>query len=262
MDSRPVGFFDSGIGGASVLKVALSKLPNENYIYYGDDGNAPYGDRSAADIEQLTLACMDRLSDLGVKAIVIACNTATATCIGEVRQHLFIPVVSVEPAIKPACEVPGHGKVLMLATAATTMLERYHALVARMPEPERVVSVACPGLVERIERGLLKPGDFDDLLDDRLSFLHGQRVDAIVLGCTHYIFIDEAISVYAKAHFTGACRLFDGNAATVRQLSRILEVNGIANGVGNAAVEYHTSGERGLLEPLFRSLISCRDQSF
>jgi glutamate racemase len=262
MDSRPVGFFDSGLGGASVLKVALSDLPNENYIYYGDDGNAPYGDRSAADIERLTLACMDRLSELGVKAIVIACNTATATCVGEVRQHLSVPVVSVEPAIKPACEMPGHGKVLMLATAATTRLERYRALVARMPEPERVVSVACPGLVERIERGLLKPGDFDDLLDSRLSFLHREQVDAIVLGCTHYIFIEAAISVYAKAHFTGACRMFDGNAATVRQLGRVLEVNGILNGAGSARVEYHTSGDPALLEPLFRSLISCEDRSF
>lgn len=262
MDFRPIGFFDSGLGGASVLKEALSLLPDENYIYYGDDGNAPYGDRSAADIERLTLACMDRLAGLGVKAIVVACNTATATCIGEVRQHLSIPVVSVEPAVKPACELIGTGKVLMLATAATTRLKRYRSLVRRMPEPERVISVACPGLVERIERGLLKTGDFDDLLDAYLSFMHGEKVDAIVLGCTHYIFIKEAISVYAKAHFSGECRLFDGNAATVRQLGRVLEAGGLVSGRGSAAVEYHTSGDKARLEPLFNALISREAQSF
>lgn len=222
MDKRPIGFFDSGIGGASVLTEALSKLPDENYIYYGDDANAPYGDRTAGEITRLTLEGLERLAGMGVKAIVLACNTATATCIDAVRARFALPVVSVEPAIKPACATSGNGRVLMLATVATTRLERYQGLVARMPEPGRVVNIACPGLVERIEKGLLSPGDFDDLFDAYLSFLNGEQVDAIVLGCTHYIFIKEAISAYMKAHFTGECRLFDGNAATVRQLCRVL----------------------------------------
>lgn len=262
MDSRPVGFFDSGFGGASVLAEALNMLPNEDYIYFGDDANAPYGDKSDGDIARLTFAAMDALASFGVKAIVLACNTATATCVGDVRKHLSIPVVSVEPAIKPACGTPGSGKILMLGTAATTRLARYRALCARMPRPERIVSVACPGLVERIERGLIRPGDFDDLLDSYLSFLHGEQIDGIVLGCTHYVFIGEAISVYAKARFTGECRLFDGNAATVRQLGRVLEKNGLVNGAGRARVEYHTSGDRARLEPLFRSLIQSEDRAF
>lgn len=262
MDSRPIGFFDSGFGGVSVLVEALNLLPNENYIYFGDDANAPYGDRPDDEIARLTIDAMDKLAALGVKAIVLACNTATATCVGDVRAHLAIPVVSVEPAIKPACEKPENGKILMLGTAATTRLGRYQALCARMPRPERIVSVACPGLVERIERGLLKPGDFDDLLDSYLSFLHGGQIDGIVLGCTHYVFIGEAISVYAKAHFSGECRLFDGNAATVRQLGRVLEKNGLVNGAGRARVEYHTSGDRARLEPLFRSLIRREERSF
>lgn len=262
MDSRPIGFFDSGFGGASVLAEALVMLPNEDYIYFGDNANAPYGDRPDEDIARLTLAAMDALASLGAKAIVLACNTATATCVGDVRAHLSIPVVSVEPAIKPACETPGKGKILMLGTAATTRLDRYRALCARMPRPERILSVACPGLVERIERGLLKPGDFDDLLDSCLSFLRGEQIDGIVLGCTHYVFIGEAISVYAKARFAGECRLFDGNAATVRQLGRVLEREKLVNGAGRARVEYHTSGDKERLEPLFRSLIRSGGRAF
>lgn len=257
MDNRPVGFFDSGLGGASVLREALRTASHENYIYYGDDANAPYGDRSADDIAALTLCSVDRLMSFGVKAIVIACNTATATCIDTVRQHVPVPVVSVEPAIKPACEMPGSGRVLMLATSATIRLPRYHELLSRMPDPARVVSVACPGLVERIERGVTAPGAFDDILGDRLSSLHGIRIDAIVLGCTHYVFIRDAILSYARSHFDGECRLFDGNAATVRQLDRVLAQADIKNPAGTAHVEYHTSGDRAALLPVFNALLNA-----
>lgn len=258
MDIRPIGFFDSGLGGASVLKEALQALPDENYIYYGDDANAPYGDRSDEQIARLTLASVRKLMRFHVKAIVLACNTATATCIDAVRAALPVPVVSVEPAVKPACEAPGSGSILMLATAATTRLDRYQALCARMPEPARIISVACPGLVERIEQGQLHPGAFDDLFEKYLSFLHAKQIDGIVLGCTHYVFIKKSIEAYAKAHFAGACRLYDGNAATVRQLARVLEAGGLLNGENGkngARVEYHTSGDRNRLEPLFRSFI-------
>ena len=256
VDIRPIGFFDSGVGGASVLAEALAVLPHENYIYYGDDANAPYGDRGDEEIARLTLAGMDALARLGAKAIVLACNTATATCVGEVRAHLAVPVVSVEPAVKPACKAPGEGKILVLTTAATARLPRFRALCARMPDPARIESVACPGLVERIEHGLFEPSDFDDLFDRHFSFLHGMKIDGIVLGCTHYVFIKKAISVYAKAHFAGACHLYDGNAATVRQLARVLEAQDILNGAGGSRVDYVTSGDQKRLEPLFRSLIS------
>ena len=259
MDIRPIGFFDSGLGGASVLREALQVLPDEAYIYYGDDANAPYGDRSDEEIARLTLASMQKLMRFDVKAIVLACNTATATCIDAVRAALPVPVVSVEPAVKPACQEPGAGSILMLATAATTRLGRYQALCARMPNPARIISVACPGLVERIEQGQLHPGAFDDLFDKYLSFLHAKQIDGIVLGCTHYVFIKKSIETYAKAHFAGACRLYDGNAATVRQLARVLEASGLlsdATHANNARIEYHTSGDTARLEPLFRSFIS------
>lgn len=255
MDERPVGFFDSGLGGISVLKSALQRLPNENYIYYGDNRNAPYGDRTEADITWLTLDCVHTLLHAGAKAIVIACNTATATCIRTIREELDVPVVSVEPAIKPACMAPGNGKVLMMATCATTRLARYLALQSRMPDPARVINVPCPGLVERIESGAFGDDAFDDLLDRYLSPYWGAEIDGIVLGCTHYIFIRGAIARYARLHFSGPARLYDGNDATALQLAHVLDEQGLFNKSGSGRIEFLTSGDPAVIRPLFERLL-------
>lgn len=243
---RPVGFFDSGLGGASVLREALHLLPNENYLYYGDDANAPYGDRSYTDIAFLAEKSVSAMADFGIKAAVIACNTATATCIDALRGAFPFPIVSIEPAIKPACETEGSGRVLMLSTAATASLPRYKHLLSTMKDPSRVVSVPCPGLVERIERGCFAADAFDDILEKHLSFLEGETIDAIVMGCTHYVFIKKAFARYASLHFRGKAELFDGNAATVRQLGRVLKANNIENPCGSAHVEYRTSGNKAV----------------
>ncbi len=255
MDTRPIGFFDSGLGGVSVLRAAVRLLPRENYAYFGDNRNAPYGDRTEADITRLTMACAHRLLNEGVKAIVIACNTATATCITAIREELDVPVVSVEPAIKPACAAPGSGRVLMLATRATTQLERYLALQARMPDPARVINVPCPGLVERIERGVFADDAFDDLLGAYLTPYHGMQIDGIVLGCTHYPFIRGAIARYARAHFTGPCRLYDGADATAAQLRHVLCENELLSGAGSGDVRFLTSGDAARFSPLFTELL-------
>jgi len=259
MANRPVGFFDSGLGGASVLREALRLLPNENYIYYGDNANAPYGDRTEDEITALTFRCAHRLVDMGVKAIVLACNTATATCINQIRSEFSIPVISIEPAIKPACSLPGTGKVLMMATKATTHLERYLRLRERMPDPERVINIPCPGIVERIESGKLGAEDYDDLFADYLAPYKGMEVDAIVLGCTHYIFIKDACRRNAKLHLTGNCQLIDGNEGTVRQLGRVLDARGLVNNKGSGSVTFCTSGDRERLKPIFDMLINRKE---
>ena len=255
MDS-PIGVFDSGLGGVSVLREALHVLPHERFIYYGDNRNAPYGDRTEAEITEFTMRCAHTLADRGAKAILIACNTATATCIERIRSELEVPVVSVEPAIKPACMQPGDGKILMMATRATTRLQRYLALQARMPDPSRIVNVPCSGLVERIEQGIFAADAFDDLLDGYLSAYHTMQIDGIVLGCTHYIFIRSAIRRYAAMHLKGACTLFDGNEATAHQLARVLSEHGILNGTESAGgVEFHTSGDPARYRPIFDLLL-------
>lgn len=259
MPNRPVGFFDSGLGGASVLREALKLLPNENYIYYGDNANAPYGDRSEEEITRLTLRCAHTLVDMGVKAIVLACNTATATCIDQIRSEFAIPVISVEPAIKPACSLPGKGKVLMMATNATTRLERYLHLRERMPDPDRVINIPCPGIVERIEAGRLGAYDFDDLFQSYLSPYEKLEVDAIVLGCTHYIFIKDAFRRNAALHLRGECKLIDGNEGTIRQLERILNQLSLTNSHGSSNVTFCTSGNINTVKPIFDMLINRKD---
>lgn len=259
MADRPVGFFDSGLGGASVLREALKLLPAENYIYYGDNANAPYGDRTEDEITALTFRCAHRLVDMGVKAIVLACNTATATCINQIRSEFSIPVISIEPAIKPACALPGTGKVLMMATKATTRLERYLKLCQRMPDPGRVINIPCPGIVERIEAGRLGENDFDDLFSDYFAPYRDMEVDAIVLGCTHYIFIKDAFRRNAALHLKGNCRLIDGNEGTVRQLGRVLEARGLVNNKGSGSVTFCTSGDHDRIKPIFDMLIDRKE---
>lgn len=257
-DPRPVGVFDSGFGGASFLRNALLTLPNERFIYYGDNRNAPYGDRSEEEILLLAENAAEFLLKKGVKILVVACNTATSAAIKVLRERLSVPVVSVEPAIKPACEMPGTGKVLMLATQATTKLSRYRALQSRMPDPSRVVNVGCSGVVEKIEAGETGEDAFDDILSEKLGPFEGLEVDAIVLGCTHFPFIQPAFERYAKEHFSGARRFFDGNAGTARQLKRVLEAHSLTAEPGSSPenrVEFFTSGDPEICEPIFRRLL-------
>ncbi|MDR0840521.1 MAG: glutamate racemase [Christensenellaceae bacterium] len=251
----PVGVFDSGVGGVSVLREALAYLPHENYIYYGDNGNAPYGDRSEDEITSLTLRCIRLLVAKGCKAILVACNTATANCIHSIRAEMDVPVVSVEPALKPACAQNGSGKVFMMATLATTRLERYLALQQRMPSPSRIVNIPCPGLVNRIEQGQFEAAAFDDLFDRYLAPYEGCEVDGIVLGCTHYIFIKDAFRRAAARHLQGACTLYDGNAGTVHQLAHVLQAHQLANPNGSAQVDFYTSGDYDFYKKLFDALL-------
>ncbi|HHT87142.1 MAG TPA: glutamate racemase [Clostridiales bacterium] len=255
MDKRPVGVFDSGLGGASVLREALRILPTEHYIYFGDNKNAPYGDKSEQEILELSLKSADFLLSFGIKVMLFACNTATGTAIKQVREKLSIPVISIEPAIKPACEAVGDGTILMLATKATTQMERYHKLKARMPQSCRIIDIPCPGFVERIEQGVFGIGEYDDLFDKHLGEFKGERVDAIVLGCTHYIFIKEVLAEYAQRNFLGECRFFDGNLGTVRQLARVLKSKDMLNNQQKPTVDFYTSGDEARLKPLFEKLL-------
>lgn len=265
-DPRPIGVFDSGFGGTSTLRDMLLELPGERFIYYGDNAHAPYGDRPESEILMLSEAAAEFLLGKGVKALVIACNTATSASIKALRQKLDVPVVSVEPAIKPACMAEGSGKILMLATKATTKLARYRALQQRMPDPSRVINVGCSGIVNRIERGIIADDAFDDILSRCLAPYEGLTVDGIVLGCTHFPFISGAISRYASAHFKGECRLYDGNAGTAHQLRRVLTQNRLLSceleGAGSpvsdnsvSRVSFYTSAERESAEPIFRMLL-------
>lgn len=261
MDNRPVGVFDSGMGGLSVLKTAMILLPNEDYVYFGDDGNAPYGTKPEERIVELALGCARFLVDKGVKAIVVACNTATSAAINDIRGQFRLPVISMEPAIKPAVEQSTGGRVLMLATPATCALSRYQKLLSRVDARHQVENVPCPGLVELIEAGETGKA-VDERLAELLGKYDGQRVGGIVLGCTHYPFIRENIERYAKAHFAGVPRLFDGNAGTVRQLGRVLADNGLLSENGKGGVSLFTSGDARTVIPAFERMLAEYEPAF
>lgn len=241
MINKSIGFFDSGVGGLSVLKEACALMPEENYIYYGDSANAPYGEKSREEIFELTMRGIGYLMSNDIKALVIACNTATSAVIDELRKEVDIPVIGMEPAIKPALAAV-EGKVLMMATPATIRLERYNNLLERFNARERVVNLACNKLAGMIEHNVLShSNELEDYLAGLLAPYKNTGIQGIVLGCTHYVFIKEDI----KEAFGEDVLIFDGNRGTVNRLKSVLEEKGIKrpSDAGKGAVILNSSSD-------------------
>ena len=187
----PIAVFDSGLGGISVLRALVQRLPGEDFLYFGDSANAPYGVRPVAEVRRLTQDVIGRLYDRGIKAAVIACNTATSAAIGPLRAAFpDIPVIGIEPALKPA--VAHHRRVLVLATPLTLREEKFVALMHQCAGCAEIVPLPCPELVEFVERGELDSPALTAYLARQLGPYAG-RVDAAVLGCTHFPFARRAI---------------------------------------------------------------------
>lgn len=237
-----IGFFDSGVGGLSVLKHAREQLPKENFIFYGDNAHAPYGERSEEEIRALSFACCDQLFERGVKALLVACNTATGAAIHAMRERYQIPVVSIEPAIKPASESQEEGKILVLATPFTIQGARYHRLVERVGCEDRLIQIPCKGLADLVEKGEFESQEIAEYLQKKFEQFPAQPISGIVIGCTHYSFIAPLIQKVAKQRFAGSCTLYDGRYGTVRQLRRVLEQDQMLSEKGNASCEILSSG--------------------
>lgn len=213
-----VGVFDSGVGGISVLKHLVAELPSEDFRFFGDSVHAPYGGKTADEVYELSRMIADRMIDEGAKALVIACNTATSAAASRLRaSYPNIPIIGVEPALKPAVLAGGSKGVLVMATEVTLKLEKFHRLEERWAQGAQVETVACTGLVECIERGDLDAPELHDLLEQLIGH-YREKVDRVVLGCTHYPFVRRQI-----ARVLGEVRFFDGGAGTARQLRRLLE---------------------------------------
>ncbi len=228
MNSKPIGFFDSGVGGISVLKTAFVRMPCENYIYYGDNLNAPYGEKTEEQIKELSLAAGEFLFQKKVKAIVVACNTATSAAVLMMRERFSIPVISMEPAVKPALAT--QGKIIVLATPATVSQARYLGLLERLGAQDKVISVGCGGLVDLIEQGNTDESKVHECLEKCLSGIdRGINIGAAVLGCTHYSFIEIHIKSYIDKTFNTNCRVFDGRHGTARHLWDVLKSEGLLN---------------------------------
>ena len=153
----PIGVFDSGVGGISVLRELVAQMPNENYIFFGDSKNAPYGTKTLEEVQKLTCADAEYLLSRGVKALVVACNTATSAAIRILREkYADMPVIGIEPALKPAVHAGGHPRVLVMATPMTLREEKFHALMQRFESDAEILRLPCPGLVEYVEQGVLE----------------------------------------------------------------------------------------------------------
>ena len=251
MDARPIGVFDSGIGGVSVLRNLRALLPGETFVYYGDDVNAPYGTRPEAEILRLARADVRFLAGFGVKAIVIACNTATSAAAKTLREEMTMPIIGMEPALKPASAMRKNGIVAVLATPATLRQQKFRVLMEKYGE--HAVPIPCAGLMEFVERGEIDGERLDAFLEKIFQPFRAEPIDAAVLGCTHYVFLKDAI-----ARALPGVPLVDGNEGTARQLKRVLEERGLLSPEPCGSVEMHTSGNAETLLPLMRRLLETR----
>jgi glutamate racemase len=234
-----IGVFDSGVGGLSVLRAIRAALPFENLIYVADSGHAPYGDQTEAYIAQRTLTVGQWLVDSGVKAITIACNTATVVAARSLREHTALPVVAIEPAIKPAVAHTRSGVVGVLATRPTVQSESVARLCALHGTQVRLVLQACPGWVELVEQADLHSAQTEALVRAYVQPLIDQGADTLVLGCTHYPFLRDAIQRVAGEGVS----LIDPTEAVARELVRRLDVNTLASGPQPGQTLFFTTGD-------------------
>ena len=228
-----IAVFDSGVGGISVLRELMKQMPGENFLYYGDSANAPYGDRPTRQVRNLTLDAARMLMARGIKALVVACNTATAAAIEALReQYPDTIIIGIEPALKLAADRFPKGRVGVMATQVTLREEKFAHQLERFPDMQ-VDLIPAPGLVELIEAGQADAPQTLALLQQILSPYVG-KLDALVLGCTHYPFAAKAI-----AHVLGEKTvLLDGGEGTARHTQRSLEAAGLlSDGPGSLLIE-------------------------
>ena len=240
MQSDYIAIFDSGVGGLSVLRELLQIMPNERYLYFGDSANAPYGSRPTEEVKALTLAAAEKLVARGIKALVIACNTATSAAVADLRQRYpQLIVVGIEPALKLAADTFPGGNIGIMATQVTLREKKFQALSQRVAQNCRLFPIPAPGLVELVESGKANSPEMDALMEQLLSPYRG-RLDALVLGCTHYPFAEQAI---VKA--LPGTALFQGGEGTALQTRRRLEQAGLLyDGPGELTLENSLQSEQ------------------
>lgn len=243
--TSPIGIFDSGLGGLSVLATIQTLLPDENLIYFGDSAHAPYGEKTRQQVRQLSTGICDTLVEQGVKAIVVACNTATSAAIGDLRKRYNIPVVGMEPALKPAVEQTETGSVAVLATALTLRESKFLSLLAQFRTGRRIYSIPCPELVTLVESGVLDGEEAQGVVRACLKDVELENLSALVLGCTHYVFLRP---VFEKI-LNPKTLIVDGNQGTVLHLKRLLDAqHRLAKTGSNGIVRIDNSAGETLIE--------------
>ena len=223
MSDAPIGIFDSGVGGLTVARAILDQLPNESTLYIGDTARGPYGPRPLAEVREFALETMDFLVEQGVKAIVIACNTASAAMLRDARERYSVPVIEViQPAVRRAVAATRTGKIGVIGTRATIDSKAYVDAFAAAPQLH-ITSIACPLFVEYVERGETSGAEITKIAREYLAPVMDAKVDTLVLGCTHYPLLTGVISYVMGEGVT----LVSSAEETAKDLYRTLVENGL-----------------------------------
>lgn len=224
--TAPIAVFDSGLGGISVLRELIHQMPNENYIYFGDSANAPYGPRSTNEVETLTCQNAQMLFQMGCKALVVACNTATSVAIHRLREvYAGIPIIGIEPALKPAVRDFTHPNVLVMATEMTLKEEKFLNLMNSFSDEATIYRLPGPGIVESVERGVVEGSELDAYLQEIFMPFRNVLIHAVVLGCTHFPFVQKAI----LKNLAQPAVIYDGADGTARETKRRLSEANLCN---------------------------------
>lgn len=258
----PIGVFDSGVGGVSVLAELIRMLPHEEFIYFADTLHAPYGTKPEAIVRELSLKAADFLFTQGTKSVVVACNTATSAAISEMRKRHSYPVIGMEPAVKLAVESAGKGVILVMATPLTLNSMKFNDLVNRHRLRSEIKLLPCEGLVDIIEKDHNNARAIREYLSGVFSCIERKDVSAVVLGCTHYVLIKNEIAQALGAEI----HVIDGNFGTARRLKTVLQNERLLNGSGHEAhpvsaktnVKFYMSGsEREVVAKYRQWLLSA-----
>lgn len=250
--TSPIGIFDSGLGGISVLKTIHDQLPTEDLIYLGDSLHNPYGTKTKEEITDRCLAICDEFMKHDVKAIVIACNTATSACVNLLRKKYPIDIIGMEPALKVAAQRGEDQKIAVWATDLTLKEQKFAKLMERFEDQHTIYKIPCPQLVQIVEQGKLEDLSLvQKTLEAYCSMSHLETLDSIVLGCTHFVFYKKILASLVGS----SVELIDGNLGTSNHLKDILESKGLLNFDGGHITWMNTQEDKiELSKVLFKEL--------
>ncbi|MDQ0360726.1 glutamate racemase [Breznakia pachnodae] len=249
-ENSPIGIFDSGLGGISVLKTCLEVLPEEHFIYFGDSANSPYGTKPKEEVVNRCIEICDDFIDKGVKAIVIACNTATSVAVQTLRDRYSIPIIGMEPALKVAANGKENQNIVVMATPLTLKEKKFAKLMHQYDSYNQIIKMPCPDFVSIVENdGSNIQQAVNNQIDQYKNELDDKHIDSVVLGCTHFVFLKNEIQTY----FGPSTVLIDGNLGTANHLKHLLNQDNLL-AKQNKKVDIFNSDESKL--PLSNRLLT------
>ncbi|MCF0259439.1 MAG: glutamate racemase [Erysipelotrichaceae bacterium] len=256
--TNPVGVFDSGLGGLSVVHTLKKLMPEEDILFFGDSIHNPYGTKTREQITDYSIGICRMLEEKGAKAIVIACNTATSACVRQLREMFDMDIIGMEPALKPAATIGSHQRIAVWATKLTLEEEKFARLMSRFQKDHEILKVPCMKLVALVENDQLENQEaVDEVLKEYLDQSNWETLDSIVLGCTHFVFFRQRLEELTE----GRVRIIDGNEGTARHVKELLDNKNLLNDSGGKIEVSNSLEDRIGLSYKLLQLLEDRDES-